>query len=200
MIHKIGPALAARNAVVLKPSEHAPLTPSLICDDLLNAGLPPAKISLVNGGPAVGQAFVEHPGIDFYTFTGSTAVGRLIQAGGGSRRTQLELGSIACTVVCSDAQLHKVIPKIARACFGKAGQVSISIQRLYVHRSIVPEVTKALVAEAGKLKCVNPVDPNTILGLMISAEDSARAREWIQEAVDQGAKIEYGGNIQDAVL
>ena len=87
VMHKLGPALAGGNAVLLKPSEHAPLTPSLICDALLDAGLPPARISLVNGGAEVGRALLAHQGIDFYTFTGSTAVGRIVQAGAGLRRT-----------------------------------------------------------------------------------------------------------------
>jgi succinate-semialdehyde dehydrogenase/glutarate-semialdehyde dehydrogenase len=200
VMHKLGPALAGGNAVLLKPSEYAPLTPSLICDALLEAGLTPARISLVNGGAEVGRALLAHQGIDFYSFTGSTAVGRIVQAGAGLRRTQLELGSIACTVVCGDAELHKAIPKIARASFRKAGQVCTSIQRLYVERSIVSLVSEALVQAAKEFKTGDPADSHTSLGPMISLQDTKRAHEWIEEAVQLGAKVECGGFIHEDIL
>ena len=191
--HKIAPALAAGNAVVLKPSEHTPLTASLLCELFLQAGLPPDLLALVHGGADVGGWLLAEQGIDFYTFTGSTRVGRLIQAGAGLRRTQLELGSIACTVVCADADLDMALPKIARASFRKAGQVCTSVQRLYVERTIAGEVTERLAREAAAMPAGNPRDPAVRVGPMITETAAKRAESWLGEATQAQACIESGG-------
>jgi succinate-semialdehyde dehydrogenase/glutarate-semialdehyde dehydrogenase len=200
VLHKVGPALAAGNALILKPSGHTPITASLLCDALLDAGLPPGLISLINGEAEVGQHLLNHPDIDFYAFTGSTRVGRLIQAAAGLRRTQLELGSIACTIVCADADLDAAIPKIARASFRKAGQVCTSIQRLYVEASIAEEVTVRLVKAAAAMPCGDPRKTETMVGPMISVREAERALSWIKEASDQHARIEHGGDREGSVL
>jgi len=200
VIHKVGPALAAGNAVLLKPSEHTPLTASLVCEILLEAGLPPDLLALVNGDAAVGAWLLEEQGIDFYSFTGSTRVGRLIQAGAGLRRTQLELGSIACTVVCADADLDHALPRIARATFRKAGQVCTSIQRLYVERAAVAAVTERLRTEALALPAGNPSDAAMRIGPMITEAQARRAQGWINEAVDGKARVECGGDRDGLVL
>ena len=200
VLHKVGPALAAGNALILKPSGYTPITASLLCDALLDAGLPPGLISLINGEAEVGQHLLNNPDIDFYAFTGSTRVGRLIQAAAGLRRTQLELGSIACTIVCADADLDAAIPKIARASFRKAGQVCTSIQRLYVEASIAEEVTARLVKAAAAMPCGDPRKVETMVGPMISVGEAERASTWIQEASDQHAHIEYGGHREGSVL
>ena len=200
VLHKVGPALAAGNAVILKPSGYTPITASMLCDALLDAGLPPGLISLMNGEAEVGQYLLNDQGIDFYAFTGSTRVGRLIQAGAGLRRTQLELGSIACTIVCEDADLNVAIPKIARASFRKAGQVCTSIQRLYVEASILEEVTSRLVKAAAEMPCGDPRRPETVVGPMISVSEAQRAFDWIREAADQHACVKHGGQRDGAVL
>ena len=143
---------------------------------------------------------MNNPGIDFYAFTGSTRVGRLIQAAAGLRRTQLELGSIACTIICADADLDAAIPKIARASFRKAGQVCTSIQRLYVEASIAEEVTARLVKAAAAMPCGDPRKAETMVGPMISVREAERASTWIQEASDQHARIEHGGHREGPVL
>lgn len=200
VLHKIGPALAAGNAVVLKPSDHTPLTASFVCELFLEAGLPPGLLALVNGGGEVGRWLLDSPGIDFYTFTGSTRVGRIIQAGAGLRRTQLELGSIACTVVCADADLDQAIPRIARAAFRKAGQVCTSIQRLYVARGIEREVAARLARAAAEMPAGNPRDPAIRIGPMITEAEAARAADWLAEAVAADARLECGGTRAGPVL
>lgn len=200
VLHKVGPALAAGNALILKPSGYTPITASLLCDALLDAGLPPGLISLINGEAEIGQHLLNNPGIDFYAFTGSTRVGRLIQAAAGLRRTQLELGSIACTIVCADADLDAAIPKIARASFRKAGQVCTSIQRLYVEAEIAEEVTARLVQAAAAMPCGDPRKTETMVGPMISVHEAERAWTWIQAASDQHARIEHGGHREGPVL
>lgn len=193
VVHKVAPALAAGNAVILKPSAYTPLTASLLCELFLEGGLPPGLIALVQGEAQVGNWLLEEQGIDFYSFTGSTRVGKLIQAGAGLRRTQLELGSIACTIVCADADLDQAIPKIARASFRKAGQVCTSIQRLYVERSIEQEVGKRLRAAASEMPAGDPRDPAMRIGPMISEAEASRAESWLTEATAARAHIEYGG-------
>jgi succinate-semialdehyde dehydrogenase/glutarate-semialdehyde dehydrogenase len=200
VLHKIGPALAAGNAVILKPSDYTPLTASLLCELFLEAGLPPDLLALVQGGAEVGAWLLEEQGIDFYTFTGSTRVGKLIQAGAGLRRTQLELGSIACTIVCADADLVQAIPRIARASFRKAGQVCTSIQRLYVERPIEREVAGRLAAAAREMPAGDPRDPAFRIGPMISEADAQRAESWLAEATDAKARIECGGTRSGPVL
>jgi succinate-semialdehyde dehydrogenase/glutarate-semialdehyde dehydrogenase len=199
--HKIGPALAAGNAVVLKPSEYTPLTAAMLCRALLDGGLPPTLLSLVHGtGDTVGRQLLADPRIAFYTFTGSTRVGREIQQAAGLRGTQLELGSIASTIVCADADLATALPKIVGACFRKAGQVCTSIQRLFVDAAIIERFAEQFVAATRGLKVGDPSEPGTVVGPMISAAQAERAENWIREAVEQGAKVLTGGTRNGAVL
>ena len=200
VIHKIAPALAAGNAVILKPSGYAPLTASLLCELFLEAGLPPDLLALVQGDAQLGTWLLEEQGIDFYTFTGSTRVGKMIQASVGLRRTQLELGSIACTIVCADVDLDVAIPKIAHATFRKAGQVCTSIQRLYVERSVAEEVTLRLAKEAHAMPAGNPRDPAIRVGPMITEEEAKRAETWLAEAIQRQAHVAHGGTRTGAVL
>lgn len=201
VLHKLAPALAAGNAVLFKPSGYTPLTASLICDLLLEAGLPPGLLALLHGMEAdVGSWLLEEQDIDFYAFTGSTRVGRLIQAGAGLRRTQLELGSIACTIVCDDADLDAALPKLARASFRKAGQVCTSIQRLYVARSRCDEVTRRMTLAAAAMPAGDPRLAATEVGPMITQAQAMRAESWIAEARQAGAIVEAGGRRERSVL
>jgi succinate-semialdehyde dehydrogenase/glutarate-semialdehyde dehydrogenase len=201
LLHKIAPAIAAGNAVIVKPSGYTPLTASLICDVLLEAGWPGELLSLVHGeGAEAGEWLLEEQGIDFYTFTGSTRVGRIIQQKAGRRRTQLELGSIACTVICADADVDMALPRILRATFRKAGQVCTSIQRLYVAQSRVEEVTARLEQATRALRCGDPRLPDTDVGPMIAEKEAMRAQSWVQEAVAQGARLITGGGRDRSTL
>ncbi|OWT65785.1 aldehyde dehydrogenase family protein [Candidimonas nitroreducens] len=200
VVHKVAPAVAAGNAVILKPSEHVPLTSVELCKVLIEAGLPPGLITLLHGGPQIGRALVADPRIAFYAFTGSTRVGKEIQAGAGLRRTQLELGSIASTIVCEDADLRAAVAKCVSAGFRKAGQVCTSVQRLYVQRGIASDFTKQLVAAVRSLPYGDPSKPETIVGPMLSVEHAQRALDWILEAQAAGAEVLCGGTRTGAVL
>ena len=121
--HKVGPALAAGNAVVLKPAQATPLCSILLCEALLEAGLPSGYLQLVAGpGETVGTALVGDPRIRYFTFTGSTRVGLAIKRGSGIAKTHLELGSNSATIVCQDADLEAAAAMVARAGYRKAGQ------------------------------------------------------------------------------
>ncbi|QKH39786.1 aldehyde dehydrogenase family protein [Achromobacter pestifer] len=201
VLHKVAPAYAAGNAVVLKPSAYTPLTAALLGEILLEAGMPAGFLGIVHGdGDSVGSWLLEEQDIAFYTFTGSTRVGRIIQQAAGLRRTQMELGSIASTIVCADADLDRAIPKIANAGFRKAGQVCTSVQRLYAHRSNFDEVVERLAAFAATLPAGDPRLPDTRIGPLISEAAAKRAQTWIEEAAACGARIRHGGRRERSVL
>ncbi len=191
--HKVAPALAAGNAVVLKPAPQTPMTAVLLCEMLIDAGTPPGYINLVNGDEDVGGWLLEEPDIAFYTFTGSTRVGRIIQKSAGLRRTQLELGNISGTIVCADADLDHAVPRIVNAAFRKAGQVCTSVQRLYVAEQVLDPLVERLVAETKTKKVGDPRATGTFVGPMIDIKEAERAEAWVKEAIDQGARLALGG-------
>jgi succinate-semialdehyde dehydrogenase/glutarate-semialdehyde dehydrogenase len=199
--HKVGPALAAGNSVVLKPATQTPLTAAILCEVLMEAGVPPGFLNLVQGeGPEVGEWLLQEQQVAFYTFTGSTRVGAIIQRAIGLRRSQLELGSISATIVCEDADLSRAVPRCVNASFRKAGQVCTSVQRLYVQRSILDGFVASLVAATSKARIGDPMDPATLVGPMISEREAERAASWVREAVEQGARLMCGGRREGALF
>lgn len=201
VLHKVAPAYGAGNAVVLKPSAFTPLTSALLGEVLLEAGMPAPFLSILQGeGDTVGSWLLEEEDVAFYTFTGSTRVGRIIQRAAGLRRTQMELGSIASTFVAADADLERAIPKIANAGLRKAGQVCTSVQRLYVDRRIADEVAQRLVEFASTLVAGDPRDPATRVGPLITEQAAIRAESWIGEAVAAGAQVLCGGARRRSVI
>jgi acyl-CoA reductase-like NAD-dependent aldehyde dehydrogenase len=201
LAHKVAPALAGGNSVVIKPSEYTPLTAVELCKVLIEAGLPADLLALVHGeGGVIGPQLLADQRIAFYAFTGSTRVGREIQRAAGLRGTQLELGSIASTIVCADANIDVAISKIVNAGFRKAGQVCTSVQRLLVDRRIAGEFIPKFVAATRALKFGDPGEPSTVIGPMISVSHAQRAQAWIDEAVNGGAEVLTGGHRDRALL
>jgi succinate-semialdehyde dehydrogenase/glutarate-semialdehyde dehydrogenase len=201
VLHKIGPAYGAGNSVILKPSALTPLTSALLAQILLKAGMPPAFLSVLQGeGNTVGTYLLEAQEVAFYTFTGSTRVGRIIQQAAGLRRTQMELGSIASTIICADADLSIAIPKVANAAFRKAGQVCTSVQRLYVDRRVFDEVQFGLVDLAAKLPAGDPRNPATRIGPLITEQAALRAQSKIHEAICEGGILHCGGSRERSVV
>ncbi|WP_343675635.1 aldehyde dehydrogenase family protein [Paraburkholderia heleia] len=194
LAHKVGPAIAGGNAVVIKPSNVTPLSAVELCKALIDAGLPASLLALVHGsGSAIGRQLLADPRIAFYAFTGSTQVGREIQQAAGLRGMQLELGSIASTIVCADADVDMAIPKIVNAGFRKAGQVCTSVQRLFVARGIADTFISKFVEAVQATPCGDPADPKTVIGPMISLQHAERAESWVREAVENGARVLTGG-------
>lgn len=199
--HKVAPALAAGNSVVFKPPAATPLSATRLFELMLEAGVPPSLINLVHGdGRSVGQQLVDHEGIDFFTFTGSTPVGKLIRQSRGLRPVALELGSIAATIVCADADLDRAAVRCAQSGFRRQGQACTSTQRLFVQREILETFTARLMSEVASLVVGDPRDHNTDVGPMISEKDAVRAEAWVQEAVAQGATLLAGGHRTGTVL
>ncbi len=199
--HKVAPALASGNTVVIKPPEKTPFSAVLLFEILLEAGLPAGHANLVHGrGPEVGTWLVENPDIRFFTFTGSTAVGKSIQKAVGLRPIALELGSISTTIVCRDAELERAAPRCVNSAFRRAGQACTSTQRLYVEENVVDKLMDLLVAATRKLVVGDPHDSRTAIGPMISENEAKRAEAWVQEAVAGGARIVVGGERKGALL
>jgi succinate-semialdehyde dehydrogenase/glutarate-semialdehyde dehydrogenase len=199
--HKVAPAIAGGNAVIVKPSNQTPLSAVELCKALIDAGLPPELLSLIHGpGSTIGKQLLDDQRIAFYAFTGSTTVGRQIQQAAGLRGVQLELGSIASTIVCHDADLGLAIPKIVNAGFRKAGQVCTSVQRLFVDRRIADTFIPRFVEAVRQARAGDPADPATIVGPMISEHHARRAASWVAEAVEAGAEILTGGRREGAVM
>lgn len=198
--HKIAPAFAAGNAVILKPSSNTPVTACLLARALVDAGLPSGFLSLVHGRGAPIQALLEDSRVRFIAFTGSTEAGRAIQRAAGLRRTQMELGSISFTILCDDADLDKALPKIANAGYRKAGQVCTSVQILLVQAPVMAEVEARLADLVQALSYGDPYDDKTVIGPLISEMEAARVEAWIKEAVSKGARRLAGGARQGPVL
>ena len=199
--HKVGPALAAGNAVVVKPSPFTPIAAAELCRMLLEAGLPVDLIGLVLGpGDPIGQALVADERVDFVTFTGSTAAGKAISAQLGMRRATMECGNVSATIVCRDAAVASAAQQCARGAFRKSGQVCTSVQRLYVHSDVLDEFLGELTGAADKLVLGDPEDPATDIGPMISEAAAQRAEDWVREAVGQGARVVTGGTRTGAMM
>jgi succinate-semialdehyde dehydrogenase/glutarate-semialdehyde dehydrogenase len=198
--HKIAPAFAAGNAVILKPASATPLTACRLAEALVEAGVPRGFLSVLPGGAPVADALIADELVRFFAFTGSTEVGRSIQSRAGLRRTQMELGSIACTILCDDARLDTALPKIVNAGFRKAGQVCTSIQLLLTHQSLVAEVEARLAQLVQGLAYGDPYDPGTFVGPLISESEAIRVEQWVEEAVAKGARRLAGGPRKGAVL
>ncbi len=192
--HKVAPALAAGNTVVLKPAEETPLTAVAMAACLSEAGLPDGVLELVHGdGPGTGNALVVHPTPAKVSFTGSPPVGAHILKHAGLKRVTLELGNNSGTIVEPDANLDVAVPRCVMSAFANAGQVCISLQRLYVHESIAAAFLDRFLAATEALKVGSPLDRDCDVGPMISDEAAARAEEWIRDAVAQGATQLAGG-------
>jgi succinate-semialdehyde dehydrogenase/glutarate-semialdehyde dehydrogenase len=198
--HKVAPALAAGNAVILKPSRYTPGPANLMAQVLLEAGLPPALISVVHGGAEVAGWLIDAPQVRFFAFTGSTEVGRDIQRRAGLRRTQMELGSIAFTILAEDADLERALPRLVNAGYRKAGQVCTSVQIVLVHERLRRTVEERLGPMVAALRHGDPADPATFVGPVISEADARRIEQWVDDAMAGGARRLAGGPRNGAVV
>lgn len=192
--HKIAPAIAAGNAFVLKPATVTPLTSIRLLQIMIESGLPRGYGNLVIGsGSTVGEWLLKESGFSFYTFTGSPSVGQHLKKSIGLRPCTLELGSNSATIVHSDADLSYAAERCARTAFNNAGQVCISVQRIFVHEDVKSEFIKNLVQSTKGLTVGDPTDSETDVGPMISEAEAVRAQNWIEEAVQHGGTVVCGG-------
>lgn len=188
---KLAPALACGNTVVLKPAETTPLTAMKLAELIADAGLPPGVVNIVTGAGETGAAIVNHPGIDKIAFTGSTEVGRIIQkalAGTGKRYT-LELGGKAANIIFADAAIDQAVEGIVNGIFFNQGHVCCAGSRLFVQESVADEVIAKLRDRMETLIVGDPLDKNTDIGAINSAQQLETIEGYLEIGREEGAEI-----------
>lgn len=199
--HKVGPAIAAGNTIVLKPASQTPLSSFFLAELLEEAGLPAGALNVVTGsGKEVGEKLVEDERIKMITFTGSPAVGIGIRNKAGLKRVTLELGSNSALIVDSGVNLDKIIPRCVMGAFSFQGQVCISLQRIFVHETEFEEFVAKFVEATAKLKIGDPLDPKTDVSALITLADVERSLAWIKEAEEHGSEVMIGGKAEGTAL
>lgn len=199
--HKVGPAIAAGNSVVLKPASQTPLSAFKIAEYFNRAGLPAGALNVITGsGSKIGDVLMKDDRVKMITFTGSPEVGRYIRENSGLKRVTLELGSNSALIVDDGVHLDKVIPRIVNGAFAYQGQVCISIQRIFVHENIFETFVEKFVSETKKLKAGNPLEEDTDISAMITRGDVQRAKNWVGEAVKNGAELRLGGSSSEGIF
>ncbi|MBO9608197.1 MAG: aldehyde dehydrogenase family protein [Paenibacillaceae bacterium] len=200
VLHKIGPALAAGNAVILKPATQTSLTALRFTALLYEAGLPENGLQCVTGsGSVLGGILCADDRVRKISFTGSSEVGRQITRIAGVKKMSLELGSNCPLVIMPGADLDKVAKDVVVGGFANAGQVCISTQRIFVHEQCYADFLDAVRPKVASIRVGDPLDDATKLGAMISEAEAARVDSWVSEAVDGGATIVTGGTRAGAV-
>jgi acyl-CoA reductase-like NAD-dependent aldehyde dehydrogenase len=199
--HKVGPALAVGNTLVLKPASTTPLTAIKLAEILEEAGIPAGAFNVVVGsGGTVGEWLTVDPRVAKISFTGSPPVGEAIVRKAGLKKVTMELGNNSGTIIEPDADLAAAVPRCVMSSFANSGQVCISLQRLYVHKAIAKEFTRRFVEETKKLKVGNPLEKDCDVGPMIERKEAERAEAWVKEAVGEGAKVLIGGKREGSVM
>ncbi len=200
LAHKVGPALAAGNAVVAKPASDTPLSALKLTEILLEAGLPPEGIQCLTGpGGVIGDALCADRRVRKITFTGSRDVGERICKTAGIKKITMELGSNSPVIVMPDANLEKVAVGVAATGYANAGQVCISTQRVLTVGKIYGDFLDALKVKVDTLTTGNQLDESVKVGPMVREKDAVRVEEWVREAVAGGARLVTGGKRDGAI-
>ncbi|WP_029916100.1 aldehyde dehydrogenase family protein [Pelobacter seleniigenes] len=198
--HKVAPAIAAGNTVVLKPASSTPISSIILAEIMALAGLPKGVLNVtVGSGGTVGDAIVLNPKCKKITFTGSPGVGEQIMKKAGIKKVTLELGNNSATLIEADADLEKAAARCVVSAFSNSGQVCISLQRIYVNRACLERFTELFLAKVKQLKVGDPLDRDCDVGPMIDAGELARIDGWVKEAVAQGAVLACGGQADGMV-
>ncbi|WLR49661.1 aldehyde dehydrogenase family protein [Bacillus tianshenii] len=199
--HKVGPAIASGNTVVLKPASQTPLSAYFIGELFEKAGLPKGALNVITGsGSKVGDQIVTDERVKKITFTGSPEVGIGIRNKSGLKKVTLELGSNSAVIVDKDADIDGMIDRVVTGSFANAGQVCISVQRTYVHEEIFDEFAKKFVEKTKGLVLGDPLDEKTDVSSLIAPGELDRVLEWIEDAIQNGAELATGGKKEGNML
>ena len=191
-IHKIAPAIAAKNTVIVKPPTEAPLTVMKFCE-ILNDEFPDGVVNTVTGyGSEIGEYLVTSPDVDKISFTGSVTTGLMISQKAGMKKVTLELGGNDPLIVLNDADLDKAVRGVINGAFLNAGQVCMGVKRVIVEDSVADEFAELLVSETQKLKMGNPLDESTTLGTLISEKAAIQVEQSVNDACKSGANVLIG--------
>jgi glyceraldehyde-3-phosphate dehydrogenase (NADP+) len=192
--HKVGPALAAGNALVLKPASATPLSALRLAADFIAAGLPPGRLNVVTGrGRELGDALVSDPRVRMVTFTGGIETGGRIARAAGLKKTSMELGSNSPVIVMPDAALERAVAAIADGAFAQAGQNCLAVQRVLVHEAVYDAFRDRFLPHVAQLSAGSSLDERTDVCAMINEAQAIRVETWIREAVAGGARVVVGG-------
>ena len=198
--HKVAPALAAGNSIVLKPASTTPLTSLMLCQALADAGLPAGALNLVVGsGSTVGEWLVTDPRIAKITFTGSPPVGRRILSLAGIKRVTLELGNTSPVIIAPDADLSFAAKRCAIGAYYNSGQVCISVQRIYCDKSVAEPFMDYFIQASKAMVVGDPLDERVDVGPMIDGHEVDRIDRWVNEARQGGAKLMIGGRREGTI-
>ena len=198
--HKVGPALAAGNTVIVKPASDTPLSALRLTEILLESGLPPEGIQCITGpGGEIGDALVADRRVRKVTFTGSREVGDRICHTAGIKKVTMELGSNSPVIIMPDADLEKVAATVAVTGYGNAGQTCISTQRVLTAKKVYGDFLAALKPRVEALTAGNQLDEKSKVGPMVKESEAVRVDAWINEAVAGGARLVTGGGRRGAI-
>lgn len=199
--HKIGPAIAGGNSVVLKPATETPLSALKLAGALIEAGLPWNILNVVTGRSAeIAEALITDQRARMISFTGGTQAGFEIAAKAGLKKLSMELGSNSPVIVMDDCDLESAVENAISGAFGAAGQNCIGVQRIYIHDNVYDEYEKRFIARTRKMKAGCQLYETSDIGPMISEDEARRVEEWVKEAVAMGAKLLAGGGRRGALV
>jgi acyl-CoA reductase-like NAD-dependent aldehyde dehydrogenase len=198
--HKLGPAIAAGASILQKPSPKTPLCSLLLAKIAQEAGIAAGAVNVLCCSNQAAEKLVADERFKVLTFTGSSAVGWKLRAAAGKKRVALELGGNAGVIVHSDADTARAAERCAQGGFSFAGQSCVSVQRIFVHRSVQGRFLAELVDRARELRVGDPLDERTDVGPLITREAAERVGQWIKEAVESGAKLLSGGKREGAIV
>jgi len=197
--HKVAPALAAGNSVILKPSSETPLVALRLAQILEDAGAPPGAVNVLMGsGSTVGKALVTHPRVKMVTFTGSLEVGSSIRAAAGMKRVTLELGSNSAVIIEDEARLEEAAARCVVGAFAFSGQVCISIQRILLNQRLEKRFLEIFLPRVKAITRGDPMEQTTEIGPMITEAEARRIEKWVSGALQQHARVLTGGKREGA--
>ena len=198
--HKIAPAIAAGCPFILKPASYTPIGALMIADVLAETDLPEGAFSILPMSSKVADVLVTDERIKLLSFTGSDKVGWDMKARAGKKKVVLELGGNAAVMIEPDADLEKALPRVITGGYSQAGQVCISVQRVLIHKDIYQSVKDKLVTLAKEVKSGDPSQADVVIGPMIDKGELERIQQWIDEAVEEGATLLCGGEVDGLVM
>lgn len=192
--HKLGPAIAAGNAVICKPSTETPLSALRLARILYDAGLPGEMLSVLTGqADVIGTVLVSDPRVRMVSFTGGLKTGALIARQAGIKKLGMELGSNSPVIIMGDANLDRAVEATVSGAFWAAGQNCLGVQRVFVQNNVYREVRDGIVARAEQIRMGNKLDENTDMGPLINSHAASRVEDWVDDARRRGARVLTGG-------
>ncbi|WP_025092796.1 aldehyde dehydrogenase family protein [Bacillus safensis] len=198
--HKVGPAFAGGNVIILKPAPQTSAVATAFVELLLEAGFPEAGLQLVIGGVDAGKQLVTDDRTNLISFTGGAAGGEHITTSAGLKKVLLELGGNGATIVHHDADIEQAASMCAKTGFSNSGQSCISVQRIYVHQEMMPSFTEVLKQKVEQLVVGDPLSSESDIGCMVDVQAAQRVETWIQEAESMGAQLLCGGKRNGASI